>query len=308
MSGRLVTEQAPAKLNLTLRVLGRRPDGRHELQSLVVPLAWGDALEVTLTPRSSGSPAAPRVTLNCPGHPALQGPHNLAWRAAERLLAAHPGVTCHLRLHKRIPVAAGLGGGSADAAATLRALSRLLDPPPESTRVSDLAAALGADVPVCLRTEPTWVSGWGERLQPAPGLPAFFLCLVHPELAIHTREVFAALDAPPVGPRPALPPTPRTLSALAAQVQNDLWPGVRRAHPDLDRARRALEDQAPLAVSMSGSGPTLFGIFSARAAAEAAAAALRAEGHRTTATLFEGSAADIGGKKGRFNGVGKSEP
>ena len=308
MSGRRVTEQAPAKLNLTLRVLGRQPDGLHELQSLVVPLCWGDTLEVILTPRSRSWDEAPRVTLDCPGHPALQGPHNLAWRAAERLLAAHPGVTCHLRLEKRIPVAAGLGGGSADAAATLRALCRRLDPSPEATRVMSLAAELGADVPVCLRGEPAWVSGWGERLHPAPGLPAFFLCLIHPELAIHTADVFAALDAPPVGPRPALPPAPRTLSALAAQVRNDLWPAVRRAHPDLGRAWRALEDQAPLAVSMSGSGPTLFGIFSTRAAAEAAAAALRTQGYRTTATLFEGSAANIGGKKGRSNGVGKSEP
>jgi len=307
--GDTVTRQAaPAKLNLWLRVRGRRPDGLHELQSLVVPLDWGDEVTVAVALEAAPGPAAdpdPNADVRgedevrdqptgrgqndvrcvCPAAPELQGPANLAARAAEALLAHHPGRwRCRIHLRKRIPVAAGLGGGSADAAATLRALARLLArrgsaPHADAPALSELAAFLGADVPVCLRGVPAWVAGWGQLVTPAPALPPFALCLIHPPVQIPTRSVFAALDAPPLGsPDPVAPTAPRSLEQVCRLVHNDLWPTVRSLYPDLAAPWAALARRRPLAQALSGSGPTLFGIFADRPQARVAAAALRKEG------------------------------
>jgi len=150
-----------------------------------------------------------------------------------------------------------------------------------------LARDLGADVPVCLTGRPAWMSGWGEQLRPV-NLPRLALCLVMPALRVSTAEVFAALDAPPSAETAAAeapPQTPTDLAGVARLCENDLWPVVRARHPELERLRQDLEEQSPRAVSMSGAGPTLFGLFASMATADAAARALARPGVSTRAVL-----------------------
>jgi 4-diphosphocytidyl-2-C-methyl-D-erythritol kinase len=220
----LVAEFAPAKVNLCLHVTGRRADGYHLLDSLVVFAGVGDRVTVLpgrgLTLRLSG-PEAAALTVE---------PDNLVLRAAKAVGAQ--GVD--LRLWKGLPVASGIGGGSADAAATLRALARL-----GAARLPEAAVlALGADVPVCLAGRPVRMQGVGELLTPLPPLPPLWLVLANPRLPVATARVFAALASRENGPVPALPAAAlRSASALASwlarETRNDLsapavfWHGCR---------------------------------------------------------------------------------
>jgi 4-diphosphocytidyl-2-C-methyl-D-erythritol kinase len=255
-----VETSAPAKVNLILRVLGRRPDGRHDLLSLVTFAPLAD--EVTVQGRAGG--AGWSVACACPDRPELDGPGNLAARAAVRMLAGVPGGgEVRITLGKRIPVAAGLGGGSADAAAVLRVLAAVLGLP-----LPAWAAELGADVPVCLHGRPAWVSGFGEVVTPAPGLPPHALVLVDPGFPVSTAAAFAALAAPPapLAP-PPLPGTPGTFADLAARVENDLAAPLVAAHPEVRPVLDALRAAGAAAASVSGSGPVCLGLFRDREAA-----------------------------------------
>lgn len=190
-------EQAPAKVNLDLWVTGRRPDGWHELDSLVVFTAWCDRLRFA-------PDAGLSLELGGPFAPALADTSdNLVLRAARRLAAGagrQPDV--RILLEKRIPVAAGLGGGSADAAATLRGLNRLWRLGLSLADLLPVAAGLGADVPACLIGRPTWMRGIGERLEPIEGLAALALVLVNPNRMLPTAAVFAALGGDHQAPPP----------------------------------------------------------------------------------------------------------
>lgn len=259
---------APAKINLFLHLRGRRADGYHLLDSLAVFPALGDRL-------SAAPAAALTLTLEGPFGAALAAePDNLVLRAARALAGAHgraPGAA--LRLDKRLPVAAGIGGGSADAAAALRLLSRLWG----GVVPAGLAAGLGADVPVCLSApQPRLMAGIGERLTPPPPLPGFWLVLANPGQALATSAVFAAVarrDAPPGPPLPD-----RGLDAFAALTgwlaaqRNDLQAAAATLCPAIAEVLEALSD-APLA-RMSGSGATCFALHEDRAGAEAQAARL----------------------------------
>lgn len=261
---------APAKVNLYLHVTGRRPDGYHLLDSLVVFAGVGDSLAAepadALTLRIEG-PLAPAV-------PA--GPDNIILRAAQALrdAAGRPGLGARLVLRKVLPVAAGIGGGSADAAAALRLLQALwaLDLPAD--RLHAIATLLGADVPVCLAGRPAAMSGIGECLRRAPNLPAGWLVLVNPGIPVPTGPVFAALDGfgPPPPPLPARIPTIGALAELLAERRNDLELPARARVPAIDGVLAALAGQRDcLLARMSGSGGTCFGLFAHAAAAARAA-------------------------------------
>ena len=271
-AGREIRGQACAKINLSLKVTGRRPDGYHELESLVVFAALGD--ELSFAP-------AEALSLRLEGRFAAKltaEPDNLVLKAARALQQAFAcGKGARITLSKELPVAAGLGGGSADAAAALRALCELWDLPCDEAGLLALAAGLGADVPVCLTASPSFVTGIGEILTPAPALPELWVLLVNPGQALSTADVFAARDgpyAPPSGP-PAAFDGPEGLLAWLADHGNDLEAPARRLLPEIGEVLPVIAAQPACRLArMSGSGATCFGLFLEEGAAAAAADAI----------------------------------
>jgi len=287
-----LTTRAPAKVNLTLRVAGRRPDGYHELDSLTVfaGVATGEAAG-----DRSGSGVADVLSLE-PGEglflavagdtaaDAGPGDDNLVLRAARRLADLCPGLRMgRFILDKRLPVAAGLGGGSSDAAAALRLLARLNRLAADDPRLYQAAAATGADVPVCLGARARVMAGLGEILGPQLTLPALPALLVNPRVAVPTPAVFRALAAPPLEPGAAparLTPDVATEDGLRRYLLaggNDLEAPARSLCPEISEAL-ALVRQMPgcWLARMSGSGATVFGLFDDQAQAQAAAGRLGA--------------------------------
>ncbi len=267
-----VAEFAAAKVNLFLRVTGRRPDGYHLLDSLVVFAGVGDDLN-----------AAPAGSLGLrvegPEAGALAAePDNLVLRAA-RALAARAGIEprAALTLGKRLPVASGIGGGSADAAAALRALDLLWGLGLSGAALRGIAATLGADVPVCLAGRPARMQGIGELLGPAPGLPRFGLLLANPRLALATPAVFRA-RAPGFRPPAEAPDGFGDAAALADWLRplgNDLEaPAIALCPPVAEVLAAIAARPGCLLARMSGSGATCFGLFPTPAEAAAAAAQL----------------------------------
>jgi 4-diphosphocytidyl-2-C-methyl-D-erythritol kinase len=264
-------------------VVGRRSDGYHELESLFLPLDLADevALEVEEAP-------ATRVVLELAGEAAgiPAGAENLAVRAGERFLeTAGLRRVLRIRLAKRIPAAAGLGGGSSDAGAVLHGLAGLFPGVLDQVALLRLAVSLGADVPFFLDPRPMLVSGIGERCEPLPGpWPARALVLANPGVALSTAQVYQAFDAStPAGAPPKLRPlleavrgAPADGGALGALLENDLEPAALRLCPDIARLRGALREAGALAVGMSGSGPTMFGVFGSEQQAASALGRLRA--------------------------------
>jgi 4-diphosphocytidyl-2-C-methyl-D-erythritol kinase len=265
--------RAPAKINLTLRLIGRRPDGLHEIESLVAFAGICDWL---------GYAPAPGLALEVEGPTALEaGPidDNLVLRAARALHRRVPGLRLgRFRLIKRLPAAAGLGGGSADAAAALRALAGVNGLSIDDERLRAAALEAGADVPVCLTPQARMLSGIGDRLGPPIALPAVFAVLVNPRVAAPTRQVFEALrlapgsrfepDAPwAVTPKPS---APFSLDSIASS-RNDLEAGALTIAPEIgDVLKRLSRLPEARATRMSGSGATCFALFDRRATAVAA--------------------------------------
>jgi 4-diphosphocytidyl-2-C-methyl-D-erythritol kinase len=274
-------ESARAKINLALHVLGRRSDGYHELDSLVVFAELADTL--TALPC-----AEPIVEIGIDGDFAdilaetTPPGSNLVYAVANALMQTFPdrihgGV--QLDLVKTLPVAAGIGGGSADAAATLRLLNRLWDLRLSLTELASLGASLGADVPVCIHSRPSRMEGIGDRLTPLDTIPAMPIVLLNPGVAVDTGSVFRRL-AP--GDRAPLPPMPSRFTSLMELVfwlrktRNDLFEPARAVAPVIETAvRRLASDPDCLFARMSGSGATIFGIFLTEEAAERAAARIQ---------------------------------
>ncbi|MEE2980116.1 MAG: 4-(cytidine 5'-diphospho)-2-C-methyl-D-erythritol kinase [Pseudomonadota bacterium] len=267
---------ALAKLNLYLHVTGRRDDGYHTLDSLIVFAGIGD--------RVIASPADDLgLQLTGPFAQVLAGdPDNLVLHAAH-LLARAGGVEprAAISLEKNLPVAAGLGGGSADAAAALRALATLWNLSIAADDLAALALDLGADVPVCLAARAAFVGGIGEDLAPPPPLPSAHMVLVNPGVALPTAAVFGELGGVFTGPgRFAEAPTDAaSLARALAARSNDLEAPARRLCPEVDQALAALTaEPGCLLARMSGSGATCFGLF-ANAGHAAAAADRISAGH-----------------------------
>jgi 4-diphosphocytidyl-2-C-methyl-D-erythritol kinase len=264
---------ARAKVNLTLRITGKRGDGYHELQSLICFPATGDQLEIA---------EAEEISLELDGPFAFAlGPENLVLRAAEAL-RAQAGITrgARLRLTKRLPVAAGIGGGSADAAATLKGLARLWEIPEGAVDLPALALSLGADVPVCLFEKPCLVTGIGENLEVLAPLPSLSMVLVNPGRALSTAAVFAAHWEDFSSPEDwaDLSATATDFLARLAASTNDLEAAACRLLPEIDEVLACLWAVPGCRLSrMSGSGATCFGLFTEPDAAREAASRLASE-------------------------------
>jgi len=266
--------EAPAKVNLFLRVLGERSDGYHELETLFQAIDFGD--HVRLEPRGRA------VELEIVGADLGRVEDNLAYRAAARCLAdrdlaARLGATgLHVTLTKRVPAGAGLGGGSSDAAAVLRCFAALTGVPAEDPRLFGIAVDLGSDVPFFLGASPLAVGrGRGEALESRAPLPPGHLVLVSPPVHVSTGWAYRALDdarAAASGARePRTAASPTSWAEVVAGAHNDFEEVVAAAYPQVGRSLAALADAGAQTALLSGSGSTSFGVFpSAGAASEAA--------------------------------------
>jgi 4-diphosphocytidyl-2-C-methyl-D-erythritol kinase len=265
----IVTEPAPAKLNLDLYVEGRRDDGYHLLDSVVAFTTFGDDLAVT--PADAFS-----LTVDGPFAGALEREgESLVTRAVHALasrLGRAPNVA--VRLTKRIPLAAGLGGGSADAGAALRALVRLWDDAASLSRLVGIARTLGADVPACLAARPARLTGIGDVLAPAPAIPCLELVLVNPNQPAPTGAVYRGLDPAGFAPAPARTDDGATLPRWLRGGRNDLEPAALAVAPAIGEVRARLAASGARLVRLSGSGATVFAVFDGPEAADATAATL----------------------------------
>jgi 4-diphosphocytidyl-2-C-methyl-D-erythritol kinase len=265
---------APAKVNLFLHITGKRADGYHVLESMVAFAGVHDRLQVA---------PADRLTLAVTGRFAGQLPGdtggNIVLRAAQ-MLAEAAGVRqgAALVLEKQLPVAAGIGGGSADAAAVLRLLTRLWDIALPEEEMLALALSLGADVPVCYRGVTAMMRGIGEQLTPLPKLPALPAVLVNPLCAVPTAEVFRR-NSSPFSPAQEVGEVPASLEGLVEFIRsmhNDLEPAAIAVQPLVGELLEMIAAETGCLLSrMSGSGATCFGIFASEAEAQAAARSLR---------------------------------
>lgn len=264
------------KINLGLRILSRLPNGYHELETLFYPLAWpADQLLISKQP---GNYAAREIVIHC-DHPAINREDNLlvrVWHALEAETGCCPaGLVITLRKH--IPVGAGLGGGSSDAACLLAWLNKNSQRPLPQSSLAALAATLGADVPFFLYNRPCLASGIGEQLQPVPFAgQGCYLVLVYPGMVIATPWAFAAWDAENSLTK-ARPAARKTCSKALefACPENDLERPVFASFPELAKVKAELLALGAVSAGMSGSGSSLYGIFARRQAACAAAVSLR---------------------------------
>ena len=272
--GASVVEHAAAKINLYLHVTGRGVNGYHLLDSLMVFAGIGDTLE--LRPANEFS-----LTVGGPFGDRLKAESdNLVLRAA-RAMRDLTGVRAGaaMRLTKRLPVSSGIGGGSADAAACIRGLSRLWGVEPEAFALENMALGLGADVPVCLRGVAAFASGVGERLKPVPDLPDLWMILANPGFAVSTSAVFKARTGR-FSDAESFPfdgvGRSDFVNALAAR-RNDLFPPATRLRPEIREVLNCLEGLNGVRLArMSGSGATCFGLFDGESEARGALKKARA--------------------------------
>ncbi|BAQ16493.1 4-(cytidine 5'-diphospho)-2-C-methyl-D-erythritol kinase [Methyloceanibacter caenitepidi] len=274
-----IRDIAWAKLNLTLEVLGRREDGFHELRSLVAFVGAGDTLEF-----ASGHYGAPRLVSDETGSQDqseiftldVEGPYadalegaNLILEAAQAARARFPVLSPgRFRLVKTLPVAAGLGGGSADAAAALRLLMQTSDGVVGADDIASLAPELGSDVAVCLRSTPAFMTGRGEIVEPVTGFPQCGVLLVNPGVELATGAVYGALGAAPLKAPPQEAHAPdfggdfEALIAYAAARGNDLEPAALKLAPEIGGVLSKLQElKGVRLVRLSGSGATCFAVF-----------------------------------------------
>jgi 4-diphosphocytidyl-2-C-methyl-D-erythritol kinase len=267
------TVRTPGKLNIRLKVVGRRPDGYHDLVSLMVPVTLFDTLDF--------SPGHPGITLSCEGTAVPENEENLVFRAALAFYARigeEPALSIALR--KRIPVAAGLGGGSSDAAATLKTLNRMHGTPLSRDETAGVALHLGADVPFFLHSRPSVATGIGECLEPVDRWPLFWYVIITPPLAVSTAWVYDRLgmsatlshedSVRPDGRRLKL--TNREYNTILASLkkdrpdirfllENDLETVTAAHYPVIDAIKKLLLEAGAAGALMSGSGPSVFGLF-----------------------------------------------
>lgn len=269
-------QAAPAKVNLALHVTRRREDGYHDLESLVVFADVADDLEATPAKNDS-------LVITGPFAKALGQGDNLVTRAVAAFRtqwpdAVEPGLAMTLR--KNLPVAAGIGGGSADAAAALRLMAGLSQQPIPLAELSTLALRLGADVPACLLSVPLVARGVGEILAPLPEFPTLHIVLVNPLVPVATADIFRRLRAHDNYPLPALPSPltrPAQLGIWLAETRNDLQPPAVKIVPVIGDLIELLgQTQGCMLARMSGSGATVFGLFGSSGQAHQAAQVMRA--------------------------------
>jgi 4-diphosphocytidyl-2-C-methyl-D-erythritol kinase len=253
-----ITAVARAKINLTLDVLGKRPDGYHEVEMVMQSIELHDDLEFY--------PAGRDISLAVEGGDLLPGTDNLVYRAAElihRRGKIRTGIK--IRLVKAIPVAAGLGGGSADAAAALKALNELWETGLSLSELMSLGEQLGSDVPFCLLGGTALASGKGEQLEKLPPCPRLGLVLVKPRFSVSTASVYRAYNPGPAVKRPDNQSMigairNKDISSIAKNLANALESVTIGMHPEIEAIKAKLISAGALGVLMSGSGPTVFGL------------------------------------------------
>ena len=265
---------APAKINLFLKVVGRRPDGYHDIESLFCPVGLYD--RIRLSPGDT-------ISLRCEADHVPSDDTNLAHRAAVLFISAlrdngHPlrrnGI--HIDLHKRIPVGAGLGGGSSDAAAVLTGLNRIYQNPFDIKRLSAMAVSLGADVPFFLTGRPALATGIGDQLRPIQNLPKYYAIIVYPGIHTATGDVYKRLKIRLTKPQKKISYfhfTGRDFD-VHQHLVNDLESVTENDHPEITAAKSMLRQQGALGALMSGSGSSVFGLFASKGKARQALAAL----------------------------------
>jgi len=246
---------APAKINLVLRVLRKRPDGYHDLASVMQQISIYDELHYTLRPEG--------IVLQCPGTDLPTNENNLIYRAAQSIFnytGYEAGV--EIILNKKIPSAAGLGGGSSDAATTLMALNDLCSLNVSQTELMKIGAKLGADVPFFIFGKSAFAAGIGDRLQPLPDMPKLYLVLINPPFPLATKTVYENLNLTLTKKKNNYSiPRFYALGDVIRELHNDLEAVSLKMYPELNDFKQMLMKEGALGALMSGSGPTLFGIF-----------------------------------------------
>jgi 4-diphosphocytidyl-2-C-methyl-D-erythritol kinase len=263
--------RAPAKINLSLRIVGRRADGYHLLDSVIVPISLYDELELRMIRRKArGKLADALIQIHC-DHPAVpQDETNLVHRAAELIMKkGRKTEPVRIRLKKNIPVGAGLGGGSSDAAATLVGLNRLLKLRFSTKQLERMALTLGADVPFFIRAKPARACGIGEKLRLLPKLPRVWSVIVYPGFPVSTASVYRKLGEKLTKSivNTSIATSPKSFDELTRRLENDLEDVTLRGYPKIASLKRKLLRGGAPGVLMSGSGSSVFGIFASRKAA-----------------------------------------
>ncbi len=249
-------------------MLGKRADGYHELAMLMQRVSLYDRIAVELT-------AKPGARVRCDGVALAPGEENIAGRAAAMMLEqAGCGGGVDLVIEKNIPVAAGLGGGSSDAATVLLALNEMLGVGCSVDRLMELGVRLGADVPFFVFEEAAWATGIGERLKKVSGLPQVWYVLVNPGFSVSTAQVYRKLGLTSSGDVARLPRFPGTIRELVGQLHNDLEKVTLADFSVVREIKEMLIGLGAAGALMSGSGPTVFGVFATEAAARIAEAKL----------------------------------
>ena len=249
--------QAPAKLNVMLKITGKRSDGYHDLVSVMVPVSLFDEIEV----RRADEPG---IGFSCSGVSSPSGADNLAVRAASafyRKAGLNPGI--HLSLNKNIPVAAGLGGGSSDAAATLTALNEYHKGPLSAEQLAGIARSLGADVPFFLRREPCLATGIGDVLEPLELWPELWYLIVMPPFSVSTAWVYGnlRLELTSNSTEDILNCLKKRPLEVPRLLENDLEKVTASHFPVISTIKKALVEAGARGALMSGSGPSVFGLF-----------------------------------------------
>jgi 4-diphosphocytidyl-2-C-methyl-D-erythritol kinase len=248
---------SPAKVNLRLEVLSRRPDGYHDIRTVMVPISLSDTLRIS-PKRDKG------IDLTCSRKELPVDDRNLAYKACLLIIdATGTPWGFRIQIEKKIPVAAGLGGGSSNAASTLIGVNKLLGAPLTRPTLMKLAEKLGADVPFFVFGRPALATGIGERLEILPGLPSLWFLLVHPGIPISTRWAYDRINLWLTNSRDhiSIPAFPGDTRQLAPYMLNDLEKPVFEEYPLLRKIKDRISGVGALASLMSGSGSTVFGVF-----------------------------------------------
>jgi 4-diphosphocytidyl-2-C-methyl-D-erythritol kinase len=273
--------RAPAKINLGLRVVGKRADGYHLLDTIIVAVSLYDEIDirkVRATSKNQTGDALIKISCNHPDVP--QGEENIVYRAARLILKktqrAQP-ISIHIK--KNIPVGAGLGGGSSDAAATLVGLNRLFKLRLSIASLKKMAISLGADLPFFIQARPVRAQGIGERLRPLRDMPRFWAVIVYPGFPVSTAWVYGNLLRKLTKPivNTSITPSLKSLDGLTRQLENDLEGVTLKRYPEIGGLKQKLLHEGALRVLMSGSGSSVFGIFVSKQAAAKAFRRLRQE-------------------------------
>jgi 4-diphosphocytidyl-2-C-methyl-D-erythritol kinase len=262
--------KAPAKVNYLLDVIRRRPDGYHDLRMVMQRVNLYDDITITLT-------STPGISVTCGKNGVPDGPGNIAWKAANALLErANSSQGATIVIKKNIPVAAGLGGGSSDAASVLMGMNELLHLGLSDQELMKIGVTLGADVPFFIFKEAALAEGIGEALSPMPVMPAAWVLLVNPGVHVSTAWVYKNLQLTNRSELAILPSLYGSIDDICSMFTNDLESVTIQAFPIIAEIKDAMLHHGALGAMMSGSGPTVFGLYQDRETAERASAAITA--------------------------------